>query len=82
MKKYSVFLFITSLVFSACTQRSANTELASEPSLTSPSYSNMSMSSNSSMTSMELKKDDGFDQTGGERYAEIDENPFLETTHA
>ena len=82
MKKYSFFLFITSLVFSACTQRSANTELASEPSLTSPSYSNMSMSSNSSMTSMELKKVDGFDQTGGERYAEIDENPFLETARA
>ncbi len=82
MKKYSIFLFIASLIFSACTTRSTNTEVASEPSLTYSSNSNMMMSSNSSMTSTELKKVDDFDQTSGERYAEIDENPFLETSRA
>ncbi|MBA3334418.1 MAG: VWA domain-containing protein [Acidobacteria bacterium] len=82
MKKYSIFLFIASLIFSACTTGSTNTEVASEPSLTYSSNSNMMMSSNSSTTSTELKKVDDFDQTSGERYAEIDENPFLETSRA
>jgi Ca-activated chloride channel family protein len=82
MKKYSVFLFIVSSIFSACTERSTNTEIASEPSRTYSANSNAMMSSNSSMMSMEVKKDDGFDQTSGERYTEIDENPFLETSRA
>ncbi len=81
MKKYSVLLFIISLVFSACTERSTNTKVASEPGRTYSANSNMMMSNTSSM-SKELREIDGFDETGGERYAEIDENPFLETTHA
>jgi len=87
MKKYSVFLFIISLVFSACGQRSTNTEVASRPSPEYAANSNAMMSSNSSMSnssmmSVELRRNDNFDQTSGERYAEIDENPFLETVRA
>ena len=82
MKKYSVFLFIISLISSACMQRSANTELTSEPGRTSAPYSNMSMSSNSTAMSVERKRDNIFEQASGERYAEIDENPFLETARA
>ncbi len=49
MKKYSVFLFIVSSIFSACTERSTNTEIASEPSRTYSANSN-------AMISMEVKK--------------------------
>jgi Ca-activated chloride channel family protein len=36
----------------------------------------------SNSPSLELKKVDSFDQANGERYAELDENPFLEASRA
>ncbi|MDQ3042837.1 MAG: VWA domain-containing protein [Acidobacteriota bacterium] len=96
MKKISVGLFISSLIFSACSL-SSNSNVGYKTSETSEvaqsrSNSNM-MSSNSAMMQntssatpsapYQLQKGE-FDekQTSGERYAEIAENPFLETSRA
>ena len=96
MKKVSVGLFIFSLIFSACSS-SSNSNVGYKTSETSEvaqsrSNSNM-MSSNSAMMQntssatpsapYQLQKGE-FDekQTSGERYAEIAENPFLETSRA
>jgi len=96
MKKISVGLFISSLIFSACSS-SSNSNVGYKTSETSEvaqsrSNSNM-MSSNSAMMQntssatpsapYQLQKGE-FDekQTSGERYAEIAENPFLETSRA
>ncbi len=96
MKKISVGLFIFSLIFSACSS-SSNSNVGYKTSETSEvaqsrSNSNM-MSSNSAMMQntssatpsapYQLQKGE-FDekQTSGERYAEIAENPFLETSRA
>jgi Ca-activated chloride channel family protein len=86
----AVGLIIFSLVFSACSSTSTqNGEIAQKQS---SSYSNANMTSgNSSMMSNSsgmsapmLSKDGVYEekQTSGERYARIDENPFLETSRA
>ena len=92
MKKISVGLFIFSLIFSACSSReSANTSGDYKTSETqdiarSTSNSNAMMSNSAAMNApmMEAKRMSESDdaQTNGERYARIDENPFLETSRA
>ncbi len=87
--RLSVGLVIFSLIFSACiSTRTQNGEIAQKRS---PSYSNANMAStNSSMMSntsaapMGLAGDEDYreKQVSGEKYAEISENPFLETSRA
>ena len=96
MKKVSVGLFIFSVIFSACSSSSSSNVgyKTSETSEVAQSRSNSNMmSSNSAMMQntssatpsapYQLQKGE-FDekQTSGERYAEIAENPFLETSRA
>jgi Ca-activated chloride channel family protein len=69
------FVLTVSIIFSACSGGTAvNREVASKPYYNSPAP--MSANSNSSAG---VFKEDG---TNGERYAEIEENPFLETARA
>ncbi len=87
--RLSVGLVIFSLIFSACSSTSTqNSEIAQKRS---PSYTNANMAStNSSMMSntsaapMGLAGDEDYreKQVSGEKYAEISENPFLETSRA
>ena len=88
--KFSVsFALFISILFTGC-QTATNTN-ASREQVSSANYSTSSnmMMSNASLTSdgfsgeMELKKKVGSDLvTQGERYAKIEENPFLETSRA
>ena len=89
--KFSVsFALFISFLFSGC-QTATNTN-ASRQQTSMPNYSansNMMMSKTSSTMSgdlsaqMESKKEIGSDlETQGERYAKIEENPFLETSRA
>ncbi len=94
--RLSVGLIIFSLIFSACYSSSSNSGSSGSYKTSdaqdvgySQSNSNMMMSNSASMNSpsapmMEAKElDGGYDaETNGERYAEISENPFLETSRA
>ena len=94
--RLSVGLFIFSLIFSGCYSSSSNTSSGGSYKTSetqdvaySRSNSNMMTSNSASMNSssapmMEARKQDGSDdaETNGERYAEISENPFLETSRA
>ncbi len=94
--RLSVGLIIFSLIFSACYSSSSNSSFSGSYKTSetqdvaySQSNSNMMMSNSASMNSssapmMEVEKQDGsYDaETKGERYAEISENPFLETSRA
>ncbi len=93
MRKFSFAALIFSFVFSACSISNSTTNSnvnykTSERQNAASSASN-AMMSNSSMSAdtisekSEEKQSGGFDnQTDGERYAEIEENPFLETSRA
>ena len=90
----AVGLIIFSLLFSACSSReSANTNAGYQTSETrdvayAPTVMNQnaSMSNTSAMSApmMGRNADEVYEekQTNGERYARIDENPFLETSRA
>ncbi len=93
----AVGLIIFSMLISACSSvsnESANSNTVSRTSETEDvAYKTAPMSSNSAAMNssgtmatpmMEAKRADGnFDaETSGERYARIDENPFLETSRA
>ena len=94
--RLSIGLIIFSLIFSACYSSSSNTSSSGgyKTSETqdvgySRSNSNMMMSNSTAMNSpsapmMEAQKQvESYDaKTNGERYAEISENPFLETSRA
>ena len=92
MKKFSVGLFIFSILFSACSaNRDTNSKVGYKTTRTENvgySQSNTMMSnaasmSNGSMKAQEFSGDaEDLKSTAGERYAEIDENPFLETKRA
>ncbi len=90
MQKFLFVVFIFSLFFSACsssklssssnniyqTQEKQNVAYSSSNSM----MSNSSSISNGSTVGMDFKKEIGSDaETQGERYAAIEENPFLET---
>lgn len=80
MKQLSVVIFIFSLLISACNQ-AANTNVSYDKS----SQPNYTSTSNASMNTAMMKagEDAAYDEkTSGEKYAEIDENPFLETARA
>ncbi len=85
MKKFSVVILVFSFLFSACS-RATNTSVSQERARQPTYSSNSSMMANASMASAplaEAQKAIGFDEkTSGEKYAEIDENPFLETSRA
>ena len=94
MKKISVGLFIFSMIFSACssqqTSQSSNSSNRTagapnvEYSTASRANSNMA-ASNSSMNGTTLDaKNENYDEgiAANERYAQITENPFLETSRA
>lgn len=82
-------LLVFSLLFSACggestkeVAQNANKSSAPMPYAT-PAYQNAANSA--ANTSSVAKKDSAYEEdtkTNGERYAEINENPFLETAHA
>jgi Ca-activated chloride channel family protein len=88
--KFLVSCILTiSMLFTGC--ETATNSNASREQVSSANYSTSSnmMMSNASMTSnglaeqVELKKEIGSDlETRGERYAKIEENPFLETSQA
>lgn len=91
MKKMSVNsrLLVLGLVFSlllsACstyTEQVSNSNTSSKVPSTSSSNSNMMVSNTASSPMMEQKENSENDSTKGEKYAEIDENPFLETSRA
>jgi Ca-activated chloride channel family protein len=93
MKKISVGIFIFSLIFSACSSSNSgsNSNTASRPAeMKDVAYSSNAMASNASTMNtpsapMELNGDGDYKaerQANGERYAEITENPFLETARA
>lgn len=92
MKKLSVNsrLLVLGLVFSlllsACstyTEKPAmNSNTSSKDSSTSSSNSNMMVSNTASSPMMDKRLDSENDSTKSEKYAEIDENPFLETSRA
>lgn len=94
MKKISVGLFIFSLIVSACSRSndSANTNAGGRTSETSdvayktlPTMNSNMMASNTSTMASPMMRGDGEadeQKTSGERYAEINENPFLETSRA
>ncbi len=96
MKKFSVGLFIFSLIFSACSSRSSsNADSAGSYQRTETSdvarsqpnsnmmMSNSSASVNAPFADMQERKGVGNDgEISGEKYAEIAENPFLETARA
>ena len=90
MKKLSVNFrllvlgLVFSLLLSACSKMQespSNSNVSSKESSTSSSNSNMSLNTASSPM-MEQKGDSENDSTKSEKYAEIDENPFLETSRA
>ena len=79
--RWSVFLLIAAMFLSACS-RVENTSSNNEVVRQSPSYSmnsNMSSADSAKMLSDEYYNEDS---TAGEKYAEIEENPFLETSRA
>jgi Ca-activated chloride channel family protein len=87
--KFLVFCILAfSVLFFGC-ETATNTN-ASREQVSAPNYSSSSnmMMSNASTTNdfsgeIELKKEIGSDlETQGERYAKIEENPFLETSRA
>ncbi|MGI8788015.1 MAG: vWA domain-containing protein [Pyrinomonadaceae bacterium] len=89
--RLSVVIFIFSLAFSACSSReiSTNTNIAGRTTVEKEVAYSPSMNSNTMMSNaparMEAKRMNGeFDdeKMSGERYAEITENPFLETARA
>jgi len=81
MKKFSIAIFIFSLIFSACSQAS-NTSISYDKT-SQPNYTSNSNSASMNSSMMDMRKDVAYDEeTKGERYAEIDENPFLETARA
>ncbi|MDQ3712447.1 MAG: VWA domain-containing protein [Acidobacteriota bacterium] len=94
--RLSFGLIIFSLIFSACYSSSSNSSSSGSHKMSetqdvgySRSNSNMMMANSAAMNSssapmMEVDKQDGsYDaETKGERYAEISENPFLETSRA
>ncbi len=79
-------LLIFSLLFSACggasevAKQPANSSKPSESLPYTPTASDSKAASNVSMKSKEMADEEG--SRKGERYAEIDENPFLETRNA
>ena len=82
------FLVFASLIFSACgdaaksvDQTAANTTASNEPVYTTANAASNSMAGAPSMEKAESMADSG-DVTIGERYAEITENPFLESSRA
>jgi len=92
MKKLSVNFrllvlgLVFSLLLSACysskiSESPMNSNTSSKDSSTSSSNSNM-MVSNTASPMMREAKDSESDSTKSEKYAEIDENPFLETSRA
>jgi Ca-activated chloride channel family protein len=88
MKKLSVnsrllvLGLVFSLILSACSTRTEqpamNSNTSSKESSTSSSNSNMTASS----PMMEENKDSARDSAQGRKYADGDENPFLETSRA
>jgi len=83
--RWSVFIFIFSLIFSACTQ-SSNTKVGydktSQPNYTSTSNSASMNTSSAAMENKVMKEGFEDESANTEKYAEIDENPFLETARA
>jgi Ca-activated chloride channel homolog len=94
MKKISVGLFIFSLMFSACGsyKSSSNSNIAQTSETHDVEYSKQSPMNSNTMANMattagspmmqnnKSAKDE--EKSSGERYAEIAENPFLETSRA
>ncbi len=86
--KFSLaFILIVSIVFSACSSvnRSGITNVAQQPEAQTnyTSSSNSTSMSNGAMTAQSFSADAPEEKsTAGERYAGIDENPFLETKRA
>lgn len=81
-------LVLASLIFSACgdasksaDQAAANTAASSEPVYNTANAASNSMAGAPMMESAKSQADSG-DVTVGERYAEITENPFLESSRA
>lgn len=82
------FTLLVSLFFSACNSGTGNSEVAQSKETSYASNTNMATTANSPMISADSMKMDrksgGIeeDSTSGERYAQILENPFLETSRA
>jgi Ca-activated chloride channel family protein len=77
------FLLLFSIIFSACSTSSNDIAVSKKPGYAS--NSNMATNPTSPMMSNEMEKREvgsDEDSTRGERYAEITENPFLETSRA
>ncbi|MCA1623736.1 MAG: VWA domain-containing protein [Acidobacteria bacterium] len=84
-RRSSVFIFIISLLFSACSQAS-NTNIGYDKT-SQPNYSSTSnaasMNTSSGMAeNQRMRGDFESEAAGAEKYAEIDENPFVETARA
>jgi Ca-activated chloride channel homolog len=90
--RFSFFLsalLVFSILLSGCggeaAKSTSNTSIASEEAqpMATPAYANAAnTAANSTSASKPLMADDAEDSAKGERYAEINENPFLETKHA
>jgi Ca-activated chloride channel family protein len=93
MKKISVGLFIFSLIFSACSSRNSSSSnsnnSASRPAeMKDVAYSSNTMASNASTMNTPSAplgiagNEDYEEKSRGEKYAQIEENPFLEAARA
>lgn len=76
-------ILLLSIVFSACSMGSSDIAVSNKPTYTSnsntPSASNIAVTDSAKMAPNEEFKENS---TSGEKYAEITENPFLETSRA
>src|SRR5687767_12113950 len=75
-------VLIYTMIFSACSSQSLET--GNSTAQRQPNYSNATANSNASttMASPMLLEDSQDEKSMGERYAKIDENPFLEAARA
>ncbi len=87
MKRWSILLVTFSVILSGCGGQSATSNrtveiVQSEPTYSSNAAANAPGYANAKSGASEPQMIDGEDGTSNERYAEIDENPFLESSRA
>ncbi|HEX8735878.1 MAG TPA: VWA domain-containing protein [Pyrinomonadaceae bacterium] len=88
ISRFLVVILLFSMIFSACggaTEQSTVSNRAAQTETYSPDYKNSGTMANTNSSSyMSMTKSEDYDEKSaeGERYAEIEENPFLETSRA